>query len=105
MNRRNFLKVSGMGTIMLLLSGCGWLGLADGNSKANAVMEKGSVSGGRKMNLLPFIWRTDLLRERKVQGMKYLPLMQPMRKHIPVRDVTNVVWMVPVSSRMPLKTH
>ena len=53
MNRRNFLKVSGMGTIMLLLSGCGWLGLADDNSKANAVMEKGSVSGGRKMTSSP----------------------------------------------------
>ena len=52
MNRRNFLKVSGMGTIMLLLSGCGWLGLADDNSKANAVMEKGSVSGGRKMKIV-----------------------------------------------------
>ncbi|GEM_PF-5199155 len=52
MNRRDFLKVSGMGAITLFLSGGGLLGLADDSSKANAVPEKGSVLGGRKMKIV-----------------------------------------------------
>ena len=52
MNRRDFLKVSGMGAITLFLSGCGLLGLADDSKKVNAVPAKGSVSGGSKMKIV-----------------------------------------------------
>ena len=34
MNRRDFLKVSGMGAITLFLSGCGLFGLADDSKKS-----------------------------------------------------------------------
>ena len=46
MNRREFLKVGGMGAMTLFLSGCGLFALADDKKSSEALPEKGSVSGG-----------------------------------------------------------
>jgi multimeric flavodoxin WrbA len=52
MNRREFLKVTGMGAMTLFLAGCGLSGLGGEGTKANAVPEKGSVSGGKNMKIV-----------------------------------------------------
>ena len=50
MNRREFLKISGMGALTLFLSGCG-LAAATVEKKA-VVPEKGSISGGKQMKIV-----------------------------------------------------
>lgn len=50
MNRREFLKISGMGALTLFLSGCG-LATATVEKKA-VVPEKGSISGGKQMKIV-----------------------------------------------------
>ncbi|MBQ4152265.1 MAG: flavodoxin family protein [Schwartzia sp.] len=50
MNRREFLKISGMGALTLFLSGCG-LTAATVEKKA-VVPEKGSISGGKQMKIV-----------------------------------------------------
>ena len=52
MNRREFLKVSGMGAMTLFLSGCGLFALADDKKSSEALPEKGSVSGGSAMKIV-----------------------------------------------------
>ena len=52
MNRREFLKVIGMGSITVFLSGCGLSALAGNETKKNVVPEKGSVSGGKNMKIV-----------------------------------------------------
>jgi len=52
MNRREFLKVSGMGAVTFFLTGCGLSALTGDESKANVVPEKGSVSGGANMKIV-----------------------------------------------------
>ena len=52
MNRREFLKVIGMGSIIVFLSGCGLSALAGDETKKNVVPEKGSVSGGKNMKIV-----------------------------------------------------
>lgn len=52
MNRREFLKVSGMGAVTFFLTGCGLSALTGDASKANVVPEKGSVSGGANMKIV-----------------------------------------------------
>ena len=113
MNRREFLKVTTAGAITLFLSGCGLSALTGGEAKKNVVPEKGSVSGGRNMKIVVITssphpkeestWRTGLQRAPEVLAMRSLPLMQPMRKRIPARGVTNAAWTAPVSLRMPSK--
>ena len=54
MNRREFLKISGMGAFTLFLSGCGLAALGE-NKKARtaaAAPEKGSISGGKNMKIV-----------------------------------------------------
>lgn len=50
MNRREFLKISGMGALTFFLSGCG-LTAATVEKKA-VVPEKGSISGGKQMKIV-----------------------------------------------------
>lgn len=53
MDRREFLKVSGMGAITLFLSGCGLSGLTDNKkNKTTEIPAKGSVSGGKNMKIV-----------------------------------------------------
>ena len=52
MNRREFLKVSGMGTLTLFLSGCGLSALAGKAENESKIPEKGSVSGGKSMKIV-----------------------------------------------------
>ena len=54
MNRREFLKISGMGAFTLFLSGCGLAALGDDKKTqtAAAASEKGSVSGGKNMKIV-----------------------------------------------------
>ena len=54
MNRRDFLKISGMGAFTLFLSGCGLSGLGDDekSQRVAAASEKGSVSGGKNMKIV-----------------------------------------------------
>ena len=54
MNRREFLKISGMGAFTLFLSGCGLSALADDGKVQGgaAIPEKGSVSGGKNMKIV-----------------------------------------------------
>ena len=52
MNRREFLKVTCMGSITVFLSGCGLSALAGDETKKNVVPEKGSVSGGKNMKIV-----------------------------------------------------
>ncbi|MDQ0204745.1 NAD(P)H-dependent oxidoreductase [Pectinatus haikarae] len=52
MNRREFLKVSGMGTLTLFLSGCGLSALAGETENESKIPEKGSVSGGKNMKIV-----------------------------------------------------
>ena len=47
MNRREFLKIGCMAGMTVFLAGCGLSAAADGNT-----VPKGSVSGGRKMNIV-----------------------------------------------------
>ena len=52
MNRREFLKISGMGAMTLFLSGCG-LAAVSGDRKSEAKPPaKGAVSGGKKMKIV-----------------------------------------------------
>ena len=50
MNRREFLRWSGLGMMSLLLSGCGILGTSAG--AAGEEVQKNSVSGGNKMKIV-----------------------------------------------------
>lgn len=52
MNRRDFLKVSGMGTLTLFLSGCGLFALAGEKNKESQIKGKGTVSGGKSMKIV-----------------------------------------------------
>lgn len=52
MDRRDFLKTSGMGALTLFLSGCGLLALADEKKSAGKTIEKGSISGGKNMKIV-----------------------------------------------------
>ena len=53
MNRREFLKISGMGAFTLFLSGCGLAALGDDKkAQTAAAPEKGSVSGGKNMKIV-----------------------------------------------------
>ena len=53
MNRREFLKISGMGAFNLFLSGCGLAAIGgDKKNAASAAPEKGSVSGGKNMKIV-----------------------------------------------------
>ena len=52
MNRREFFKYSGMGTLALFLSGCGLTAVADEGKPAEDATEKGSVSGGKNMKIV-----------------------------------------------------
>ena len=53
MNRREFLKISGMGAFTLFLSGCGLAAIGgDKKNAASAAPEKGSVSGGKNMKIV-----------------------------------------------------
>lgn len=52
MNRREFLKVSGMGTLTLFLSGCGLSALAGEKENESKIPKKGSVSGGKSMKIV-----------------------------------------------------
>ena len=54
MNRREFLKISGMGAFTLFLSGCGLAALGDDKKvhTSVAIPEKGSVSGGKNMKIV-----------------------------------------------------
>ncbi|MBO6179753.1 MAG: NAD(P)H-dependent oxidoreductase [Selenomonadaceae bacterium] len=53
MNRRDFIKISGVGAMTLLLSGCGLSALTGSENKAAAeIPAKGSVSGGNKMKIV-----------------------------------------------------
>ena len=54
MNRREFLKISGMGAFTLFLSGCGLAALGDDKKvhTSAAIPEKGSVSGGKNMKIV-----------------------------------------------------
>lgn len=49
MKRREFLKISGLGTLTLFLSGCGLPALGEDKDKVPA---KGSVSGGKDMKIV-----------------------------------------------------
>lgn len=51
MNRREFLKIGGMGALTLFLSGCGLSALAGENNPEGKVPERGSASGGKKMKI------------------------------------------------------
>ena len=54
-NRRTFLKVSGMGAMTLFLSGCGLSALLGTDHESNAsgkIPEKGSISGGKAMKIV-----------------------------------------------------
>lgn len=50
MNRRDFLKISGLGALTFLFSGCGLSALVQ--SEENPVAAKGSVSGGKAMKIV-----------------------------------------------------
>ena len=50
MNRREFVRWSGLGMMSLLLSGCGILGTSAG--AAGEEVQKNSVSGGNKMKIV-----------------------------------------------------
>jgi len=54
MNRRDFLKIGGMGAFTLFLSGCGLSALGEDKKAptAAAAPEKGSVSGGKNMKIV-----------------------------------------------------
>lgn len=52
MNRREILKVSGIGTLTLFLSGCGLNVLIGKKKDENATSQKGSVSGGKSMKIV-----------------------------------------------------
>ncbi len=52
MNRREFLKVTGMGAITVFLSGCGMAALSGDEGRKNMAPEKGSVSGGTNMKIV-----------------------------------------------------
>ncbi|SDF37361.1 flavodoxin family protein [Sporomusa acidovorans] len=52
MDRREFLKVSGMGTLTLFLSSCGLYAMVGNKENENKVPEKGSVSGGKSMKIV-----------------------------------------------------
>lgn len=52
MNRREFLKVSGMSTLTLFLSGCGLSALAGDKENESKIPKKGSVSGGNSMKIV-----------------------------------------------------
>ena len=52
MNRREFLKVSGMGTLTLFLSGCGLSALAGETGDGTNTAKKQSISGGKNMKIV-----------------------------------------------------
>ena len=55
MNRREFLRVSGMGAMTLFLSGCGLSALTGTSQESKAagkIPEKGSISGGKNMKIV-----------------------------------------------------
>lgn len=52
MNRREFLKVSGVGTLTLFLSGCGLSALSGEKENEKNTPKKGSVSGGKSMKIV-----------------------------------------------------
>lgn len=52
MDRREFLKVSGMGALTLFLSGCGLSALAEKKENESKIPPKGSVSGGKRMKVV-----------------------------------------------------
>ena len=54
MNRRDFLKLGGMGALTVFLSGCGLSALmgTEKTSGAAATPEKGTISGGKNMKIV-----------------------------------------------------
>lgn len=52
MDRRDFLKVSGMGALTIFLSGCGLAALSGQTEHESKIPEKGSVSGGNSMKIV-----------------------------------------------------
>ena len=52
MNRRDFLKLGGMGALTVLLSGCGLSSLMGTETSAATTPEKGSISGGKNMKIV-----------------------------------------------------
>lgn len=54
MNRREFLKLTGMGAMTVFLSGCGLSALTGQEKDASgmAAHEKGEISGGKNMKIV-----------------------------------------------------
>ena len=52
MNRREFLRIGGMGVMALLLSGCGLAAATEERKNVKTPSEKNGVSGGKKMKIV-----------------------------------------------------
>ena len=52
MNRRKFIKVVGLGTAAIYLSGCGLSAVENKNKKESEVSAQGSVSEGHSMKIV-----------------------------------------------------
>ena len=52
MNRREFLRVVGIGSMTLFLSGCGLNAVAGDNQTKAKTSEQSSISGGKNMKIV-----------------------------------------------------
>ncbi len=99
MDRREFLKLSGLGMMTLFLSGCGTI-LSQGGTSAAA-----AIGGGKKMKIVvvtgsPHDHGTSfLLADKFIEGLSqpvttYSALMRLLKIFIPVLAAIIAAWMV-----------